>query len=391
MQDTNKTTETSMVVTNENELNNVITEINSGSQTNLIDVQSSFSLTADTTHITQNLTLSSSNNSIISDAGFAALYLKKGAQVTLSMSITGTGTSIIDGSGDDSTLIGVTGGEIANLNIINGGALNVPLNQTFKTAAIDVDAAIGAGANISGVLNNTQPMTLSNGIIENPDGQGQLNELNMYYESFLKLSANSTFKAEKITVNNICQISSDGTAQLNVSQNIIAKSTSWVYSGIVQGVNVNTLTLEQGGVYHGANGFQSKHGCTVETLENNNGTFNLGQNGTWNCHSYTHKGNASLEAYLPNFNGDAPTLNITEQAIFSGGTIDIHSIIHYLPSHATGGSFVLITAPSGQLSGITKDMIKFHHLPSKLDTEVIIKTAKPNERDQLIIRLIVNH
>lgn len=383
MCNTNKT-----VVNNEIELNSAISEINSGSSINPIDIQSSFSLTANTTELTKSVILSSSNNSIISDDGYAALYIKKGAVVTLKMKIIGTGTSTIDGSGENSTLKGMTGGEIVNLYVTNDGNFEVPEGETFTTAAVTIDAAIGAGANISGVLNNIKPMTLSNGIVKNPGGHGQMNDLNIHYESFLVLSPNSTFKAKKVTVSNICQISSDGTAQLEASEGIVAKSTSWVYNGVVQGVNVNTIMLEKGGVFRGAKGQNSRQGCTVGKMNNDKGTFDLGQKGSWSCGSYSHT-DASLEAYLPNFNGDGPMLVIDEKASFSGGTVDVHATIYYLPSHATGGSFVLISAPSGQLSGLQNDMVMFHNFPPGVNTKAIIKTGESGENDKLIIKLTI--
>jgi len=377
-----------MLVNNETELNSVIAEINSGSVINTIDIQSSFSLTADTINITKSMNISSSNNSVITDGGYAALHIKRGAVVTLKMKITGSGMSIIDGSGEDSTLKGVTGGEIANLYVTNGGGLDVSLGENFTTAAVTVDAAIGAGANISGILNNTQPMTLSGGIITNPEGHGQMNDLTMLYESFFNLTSNSTFKAKKVTASNICQISSDGTARLDASEGIVAKSTSWVYNGRVQGVNVDTIMLEKGGLYTGAKGYQSTKGCNVGKVNNDKGTFDLGQKGNWNCGSYLHT-DASLEAYLPNFNGDGPMLTIKDKGSFSGGTVDIHATIYYLPSHATGGSFVLISAPSGHMSGLHTDMVKFHNFPSGVKAQAVIENGQTGENDKLIIKLSI--
>lgn len=360
-----------IIVHSEMELNLAIENINKlSAESNVIDVQSGFTLTENTTVISQNMTLMSSNNSAITDGGFSVLSINNGAQVNLSMKAGGTGTVYVNGDGANSTLSGLTGGEVNTVFLENDGRLLVEEGQQFTTGHIDIEPI--SGASISGTLNNSLVMHINQGIVSNAQNtNAQMQDLDLFYQAFLKIASGTTFTVANLTAQSISSVNSDGTGTLKCKGKILLTGdvNSYTTQGQILGANVEgEVIMENGGTYSSSIDQNGTPGGNATAVTNNSGIFDLGHAGDWNVGTYTQTGGL-LRVTLPDFTGSAPVLNIKNASI-TGGEIHINAGIYYLPSGTTSQNIKLISA-SGKLNiSDLATMVKFQYFPDGITPSV---------------------
>jgi len=378
------------VVTTEAEFNNAINMVNQN-QCSMIDIQASFTLTNDTNKITNSVGIMSSNSSRITDGGYAVLHISKGAQVTFSVNAGGgSGTCVIDGSGEDSALIGKTGGAIANLMIQNDGVLVIEQPDMFSTSAININPI--SGMRIRGILLNSGPITVTESIIQAGPVQkssysaklmGKDNfqlaapcfgALNLSYESYLMIASGITLLAGKTTVYPMCYISSDGTGSIWSKDKIDVMGSVMHASGMIQGVNVHYVELFNGGIFCGAlnaDGSAVFNNGKADRIQNTSGVFDMGISGNCTVGEYVQTG-GTLQFEIPNFTGVASFLNISKSAEITGGKFLISSGLYFVPDGTTSQTIKLITAPNPDVLNKLSSMVQFSSFPSGITPSVSV-------------------
>lgn len=362
------------VVHSETDLNNAIATINAGGDTTCsIDVQSGFTLSADVTGVTSNVTILSSNGSIINDGGFSFLTITNNAKVRLSMNAGGTGTINLEGNGyqHENTLEGLTGGVVANVSIANNGCLLVNSGEVFQTGAVFIDPI--SGGTINGTLNNTGIITVSEGIISNqPNTQPVMNDVNLVWESYLKIAPGTVFSVGDATVQLICAITSDGTGTLESSGEIllIGDPNGFNLPGQITGVNVNgSLVLTSNGLYSGSIDSPSTPGGNATTVINKSGVFDLGHVGAWTVGTY-HQTKGILKLSIPDFEGNAPLLTVGS-ANFTGGAIHIDAEKYFVPPGTISTTMPIFNFVEFSSSVPLASMVVFKNFPEGITPSII--------------------
>lgn len=360
-------------VSSETELNNAIQSANAGNIINpIIDVTTGFTLTADVTPINVNMTIVSGNNVVVNDGGFSVLTIGNGAVVGFSLNAGGTGTVYINGAGQDSTLLGLTGGVVANVQVYNDGVLQVNSGETFQTGTVNVVAeSTESGITLNGTLNNTEPIQCNLGLISNSAGTNpQVGTIHLNGGSYLNIAPGTTFTASNIRVSIISAINSDGTGYLVCpgELKVIGNPTGMNDAGSINGVNVQgNIILETEGTYTCCSSEAppcSTPGGTATLITNKSGIFDLGTTGTWNIGTYNQSG-GFMRITLPDFTGDAPLLNVSTSANFTGGKIQINAGIYYLPGGTTNQNIKIITAGLLNISNLA-ELVVFQNFPQGL-------------------------
>lgn len=368
-----------VVVNSESELNAAIQKINNGGGITTINVETSFTLTANVTPITKSLKLMSSNGSSIHDGGFSVITINdaeatNGANVFLAMDAGGTGMSYNNSSGNGTTLIGMTGGVLANLT--NSGRFVVPAGHTFKVGEV-----IGS-ASVCGTLDNSKPVTCPQpytgvqNVDETGSANGVMNDIVLPSESegMVTVQSETNFTIKSIQIGEVCMVNSNGTTcgTITTSGGITASGDEGLQNpGSVIGVNVSgELTLVKGGIYMSNDIPQSVQGCTARTVINTNGLVELGSSGNWDFGSYTQT-SGTLRFTIPNYKGGAPYLKLGA-GTFSGGMIEINAGKYYDPKGFDGEKIALMRASIG-FTGNIKTLVKFNYFPTGIFPSVEIE------------------
>jgi len=357
------TTHAAVTVSNETEFNAAISDANAGNA-NTIDIVAPFSLSADTTALKKNAEIRSTTNSEIQDGGFAVLTVEDGAEVTFGVRTTGTGTSIVNGQGDNSRLKGVSGGGLANLTVGNDAGFEVPAAEKFF-----IDGTLTLGLNgglvLGGILFNRLPVVTAQSLItvkgspENGTGRSCLEEdvhlaqpamgpLTLCDESFVNIDPDVFFILGRSTIDKICQLSSDGTASVWSKDTIEVVGNNFQDPGSIQGTSVHKIELKDGGQFCGKISGTHPHGVfdgnTAHTITNTSGDFQMGSTGTCTVRNYCQTG-GRLKFQIDNFKGQTAHLTLSETVDVSGGEFQINAGLYYVPAGTRSTVSTLITAP----------------------------------------------
>lgn len=367
---TTATLSTTVVVKNEAELNSAIVNINQGSQANTIDVQSSFSLTQNTVTLTESMLLMSSNHSTIDCNGFIGLSISNGATVSLSMVIEGD-VCVHDASAG-TTLNGLTGGQVANLQ--NNANFVVPFGNTFTAQYV------AGGAQVCGTLRNAPinaygPFTVVTNTgagNQNTTAVGNVNDVALNNEAVMIIQSGTLFHAKAVSVGELSSISPSGSKNgtLAVSHGLsITGQNTLQMPGFVYKTNVlGKVTLTNGGIY-GAE-FLSGHGGQATEINNQSGRFWLGSEGTWQVATYMqHQGELSFNVPYSNNSYVAPLLQ-SDSINISGGCIKIEARTFYIPVGFQSQTLLLMTATSSLSIPLLQSIVEFVGFPAGLSTTV---------------------
>ncbi|WP_075341001.1 hypothetical protein [Tenacibaculum agarivorans] len=370
-----------VAVNSEQELNSAIQQINSGIGATTIDVQTSFTLTKNVETITESLQLTSSNNSKINDGGFAFITIEdnsvEGIKVFLSMDAGGTGTSKNLTSGNGTTLIGLTGGVLANLS--NSGSFFIPEGHVFKVGEV-----IGS-ANVCGTLDNSKPITcpqpytgIMNVTSDGTTANGKMNDVILppVSEGMVIVTEETNLSIKSIKLGELCSVNSSGNncGTITTSDGIIAHGNNSIQTpGSVNGVNINgTLTLKDGGIYqYQSNETLTKEiGCKATEVLNESGLVELGSSGNWNFDTYIQT-TGTLRFTIPNYKGGAAFLSLNT-GTFNGGDIEINAGKYYDPKGFNGEKIKLMQA-SKEFKGDVTSLVKFNYFPEGISPSVEVK------------------
>jgi hypothetical protein len=352
-----------VVVSSEAQLNAAIVAINNGGDDTTIDVRQGFTLTADVTAVAASMTITSSNGSAINDGGNAFLTVTNGAIVSVGLNAGGSGVNVVDGGGNGSAIIGLTGGTLANLSLENGGGLTVAAGQRFATGGINANSF--AGITLGGVLDNSEPIVAFQATITTTATGAQANDIWLQEESFLTIASNTAFKARRVTVGLIAQIAASGNANAtldNSEELLVLGQTVMNEPGSLYGVNVRNVTLQSLGRFTCIQPpSATTPGCNAAVVKNKGGHFNAGQGGTWNVASY-EQSDGRLILTLPDFTGAAPLVNVSGKVDCTGGEIQVWSQLQYVAKPITNKEITLVVAAGGL--NLANTPVKFMAFPT---------------------------
>lgn len=362
-----------IVISTESGLNQAIAQINGGSPATTIDVQEAFTLTANVTGITASLTITSSNGSAINDGGYSFLNVSNGAVVSVSLQAGGSGLNYVDGSQVDSTIRGLTGGAIADVELTNSGKLLVDSSQTFQTGRVTFAGWPPSGVNALGRLDNLRPIVAAayavvsnaNGLIY---GDGRIGDLELcdQSQSDLKLAPGTVFTAGTITVGVSCAISGPKRGAALRCRQCIVRGDPPVAGATVSGIDVTTITLKAGGAYCGWVPPDADHGtvgATAGVIANEGGLFDLGTAGAWTVGHYTQTA-GTLSVEVEDFDGVMSYLIIEDTARFDGGTISVNALKSFVAPGTETTRTKFITARSGFSGKPIASLVQFNSFPA---------------------------
>ena len=306
-------------VTDASEYVSAIKTVNRG-EGSAINVVESFALTASAPSFTRSAKLYSSTGASIDAKGYSAVeVVGEGVNLDLSLTIEGTGfTQVFQGQ-----LTGLEGGQIHDALLVQGGALNVPSGESFTvTGQLEAvsKGAVGAG----GVLNATNPLTISNGgLIVTQTGQqpcAVTQTIVADQGTIVGLNPNSTLTVEGLSLSDDCMIEAvdASSAILSTTPILLAPDNPSKIARMVA-VNASAVTLKPGGVYQGCGAGQE---VRVDTLSNEGGVVELGGHGALKCTQFDQT-DGLISVTLTDCQGEGPTLVVDEGGAVTGGAFII--------------------------------------------------------------------
>ena len=348
-------------VTDASEYVSAIKTVNRG-EGSAIDVVESFALTASAPSFTRSAKLYSSTGASIDAKGYSAVeVVGEGVNLTLSLTIEGTGfTQVFQGQ-----LTGLEGGQIHDALLVQGGALNVPSGESF-TVTGQLEAVSKGAVGVGGVLNATNPLTISNGgLIITQTGQqpcaiskgavgvgGVLNATNPLTISnggliitqtgqqpcaitqtivadqgtIVGLNPNSTLTVEGLSLSDDCVIEAvDASSTILSTTPILLAPDNPSKIARMVAVNASKVTLKPGGVYQGCGatpGGGAGQAVRVDTLSNEGGVVELGGHGALKCTQFDQT-DGLISVTLTDCQGEGPTLVVDEGGAVTGGAFII--------------------------------------------------------------------
>ncbi|POF31762.1 hypothetical protein [Roseibium marinum] len=352
------------VVSNETEFNQAIDKVNAGGH-DKINIVAPFTLTDNTRPFTKSAEVTSSTDSEIHDGGFSVVTVKNSAIVKFGVRSKGTGTSYVIGP-NGSALVGVSGGSLANLAVLESGKFKVPSGEKFS-----IGGALSLGhyseLTLGGILYNNQPVTTDRSLVtvegslgsaSNQDHEGEgilqaepaMGPLILAGETFMTIAPDTVVILGKTKVDTICQIKSDGTGSVWSADTIEVVGNNLQDPGQIAGTNVSTIELKNGGLFCGRVSDGVFDGNTADTIINTSGDFQMGAKGSCTVKDYKQTG-GHLKFQIDNFEGHTAHLSLSETVDVSGGNLEIEARLYHIPDSTKSTVSTLITAP-GSSAGL---------------------------------------
>ncbi|WP_273144618.1 hypothetical protein [Oceanicaulis alexandrii] len=312
-------------VTDASEYVSAIKTVNRG-EGSAIDVVESFALTASAPSFTRSAKLYSSTGASIDAKGYSAVeVVGEGVNLTLSLTIEGTGfTQVFQGQ-----LTGLEGGQIHDALLVQGGALNVPSGESF-TVTGQLEAVSKGAVGVSGVLNATNPLTISNGgLLVSQTGQQPCaitQTIVADQGTIVGLNPNSTLTVDGLSLSDDCVIEAVDTSStiLSATPILLAPDNPSKVARMVA-VNASKVTLKPGGVYQGCGatpGGGAGQAVRVDTLSNEGGVVELGGHGALKCTQFDQT-DGLISMTLTDCQSEGPTLVVDEGGAVTGGAFII--------------------------------------------------------------------
>jgi hypothetical protein len=312
-------------VTDASEYVAAIKTVNRG-EGSAIDVVESFALTASAPSFTRSAKLYSSTGASIDAKGYSAVeVVGEGVNLTLSLTIEGTGfTQVFQGQ-----LTGLGGGQIHDALLVQGGALSVPSGESF-TVTGQLEAVSKGAVGVGGVLNATNPLTISNGgLIVTQTGQQPcaINQTIVADQgTIVGLNPNSTLTVDGLSLSDDCRIEAVDTSStiLSTTPILLAPENPSKIAYMVA-VNASSVTLKPGGVYQGCGatpGGGAGQEVRVDTLSNEGGVVELGGHGALKCTQFDQT-DGLISVTLTDCQGEGPTLVVDKGGSVTGGAFII--------------------------------------------------------------------
>ncbi|WP_439635910.1 hypothetical protein [Oceanicaulis sp.] len=312
-------------VTDASEYVSAIKTVNRGEGT-AINVVESFALTASAPSFTRSAKLYSSTGASIDAKGYSAVeVIGEGVNLDLSLTIEGTGfTQIFQGQ-----LTGLGCGQIHDALLVQGGALNVPSGESF-TVTGQLEAVSKGAVGVGGVLNATNPLTISNGgLLVTQTGQQPCaitQTIVADQGTIVGLNPNSTLTVEGLSLSDDCRIEAVDTSSTILSTTpILLKPENPSKIACMVAVNASSVTLKPGGVYQGCGatpGGGAGKQVGVDTLSNEGGVVELGGHGALKCKQFDQT-DGLISVTLTDCQGEGPTLVVDEGGSVTGGAFII--------------------------------------------------------------------
>lgn len=312
-------------VTDASEYVSAIKTVNRG-EGSAIDVVESFALTASAPSFTRSAKLYSRTGASIDAKGYSAVeVVGEGVNLTLSLTIEGTGfTQVFQGQ-----LTGLEGGQIHDALLVQGGALNVPSGESF-TVTGQLEAVSKGAVGVGGVLNATNPLTISNGgLIITQTGQQPCaitQTIVADQGTIVGLNPNSTLTVDGLSLSDDCVIEAVDTSStiLSATPILLAPDNPSKIARMVA-VNASKVTLKPGGVYQGCGatpGGGAGQAVRVDTLSNEGGVVELGGHGALKCTQFDQT-DGLISVTLTDCQGEGPTLVVDKGGSVTGGAFII--------------------------------------------------------------------
>ncbi|WP_022700670.1 hypothetical protein [Oceanicaulis alexandrii] len=311
-------------VTDASEYVSAIKTVNRG-EGSAIDVVESFALTASAPSFTRSAKLYSSTGASIDAKGYSAVeVVGEGVILTLSLTIEGTGfTQVFQGQ-----LTGLEGGQIHDALLVQGGALNVPSGESF-TVTGQLEAVSKGAVGVGGVLNATNPLTISNGgLVITQTGQQPCaitQTIVADQGTIVGLNPNSTLTVDGLSLSDDCVIEAVDASStiLSATPVLLAPDNPSKVARMVA-VNASKVTLKPGGVYQGCGVTPGGGGqaVRVDTLSNEGGVVELGGHGALKCTQFDQT-DGLISMTLTDCQSEGPTLVVDEGGAVTGGAFII--------------------------------------------------------------------
>ena len=312
-------------VTDASEYVAAINTVNRG-EGSAINVVESFALTASAPSFRRSAKLYSSTGASIDAKGYRAVeVIGQGVNLDLSLTIEGTGfTQMFQGQ-----LTGLEGGQIHDALLVQGGALNVPSGESF-TVTGQLEAVSKGAVGVGGVLNATNPLTVTDGGVSVTQTGQQPCAINQTIVAdkgtIMCLNPNSTLTVEGLSLSDDCRIEAVDTSSTIVSTTpILLKPENSSKIARMVAVNASAVTLKPGGVYQGCGatpGGGAGQEVRVDTLSNEGGVVELGGHGALKCTQFDQT-DGLISVTLTDCQGEGPTLVVDKGGSVTGGAFII--------------------------------------------------------------------